>query len=153
MDDEITQLIDESIKLELSAADLYRIFSEAFPEDSNFWRELYLEETRHATLIENGKNILYEFPREILPPRLQELLRICNELTSLVKEYKETPPSRESALKAAWSLENSVGEAHYQRAMENLPSSNILELFQELNNGCKDHALRIHNYMINNRIQ
>jgi len=147
MDDQLRQLIDEFIKLELNMAELYIVFSETFPEDAEFWNGLQLEEKRHALLLQNARDILYEFPVEILPSALEEILKTNSELTSLVKGYRCVPPFRESAFKVAFSLEQSVGEIHYQRAMESLPESEALKIFQELNNDYKNHAARIRDYM------
>ena len=44
MNKKLSQLIDESIKLELNVAKIYMFFSDTFPEDSNFWWQLGLEE-------------------------------------------------------------------------------------------------------------
>jgi hypothetical protein len=40
----LEQFIDEAIQLELNAAEIYLIFSEAIPEDANFWATLAWEE-------------------------------------------------------------------------------------------------------------
>jgi hypothetical protein len=153
MDDRHAQLIDELIRLELNMADLYRVFSVLFRKDTEFWRELHEEEKRHALLLKNGRDILYEFPGELLPSTLQEVLNTNTILISLIKKYNGKPPSRVSAFKVALSFEESVGEVHYQRAMDNLPTSITLEIFQKLNNNDKDHAARISSYMSKHGIQ
>ncbi len=48
----LEQLIDESIKLELNVADVYKIFLNTFPEDSELWSMLIREEEKHADLNE-----------------------------------------------------------------------------------------------------
>ena len=40
----LEQFIDEAIQLELNAAEIYLIFSEAILEDANFWATLAWEE-------------------------------------------------------------------------------------------------------------
>ncbi len=43
MNKKLSQLIDESIKLELNVAKIYMFSSETFSEDSDFWWQLGLE--------------------------------------------------------------------------------------------------------------
>ncbi len=150
MNKQLPQIVEESIKLELNMANLYKIFSTAFPEDSDFWWKLCLEEENHANLIKIGKDVLLscdEFPTELLSPTLQDLIETNNKLNSLLKDYNDKPPSRESAVNIAISLEESAGEIHFQNAMDKLPSSEYVRIFQELNKDDKDHAKRIREYM------
>ena len=146
MNKKLSQLIDESIQLELKVADIYTIFYNTFPEDSEFWRKLVLEEKDHADLIKSGKStflIPNQFPSKLLVPSVQTLCEISDKLTSLHKQYNEKPPSRESAFNTALDIEKSAGEFHFQLAMEQSPNSRIIELLQVMNDGCKDHAKRI----------
>ena len=146
---QLAEIVEESIKLELNVADLYRYFSNIFTEDSDFWQKLSLEEENHAKLLQTGKEVLLscdEFPEEVLAPTLQELVDTNYKLTSLLKELKDNPPSRESALDIAVSLEESAGEIHFQQAMQNIPISSNQKIFQDLNKEDKDHAIRIRAY-------
>ena len=150
MDKKLAQLIDESIKLELNVAQIYIFFCNTFPEDSEFWQKLVLEEKNHADLIESGKGRFLlpdQFPSELLVSSVQTLCETNNWLTSLLKKYNEKPPSRESAFNIALDIEKSAGELHFQLAMEKSSTSRIMEVLQVLNDGCKDHANRILAYM------
>lgn len=149
MGKKLAQLIEESIKLELNVADLYMIFSKAFPEDHDFWQELHLEENRHADLIKTAKDIRlpgYGFPHKLLASSLKELRKANNKILSLLRKYKKNPPSRELAFEVAVSVEESAGELHFQRTMDKLPDSGIMKILQELNADEKDHAKRIRAY-------
>ena len=148
MNKRLTQLIDESIRLELNVAEIYMDFCNTFPEDSDFWREMALEEEGHANLIKSGRDtFLDQFPPKLLAPSLQVLYNTNNKLTSLLKEHKEKPPSRETAFNIAMDIEQLPGELHFQLAMEKSFTSSIMKTFQELNNNYKDHANRIRAYM------
>lgn len=154
--EELMQLIDESIKLELSVADLYKIFHKAFPDDSAFWSKLALEEEHHASLIKDARDFLLsgqEFPHELLAPKVQMLVEVNSKLAPLLEEYSENPPSREAAFNVALNVEESAGEVHFQRAMENYSTSTMMRVFQILNNDDKDHARRIRAYMSDNGIE
>lgn len=156
MNEKLMQLIDESIKLELNVAALYTIFRKAFPGDSAFWSKLALEEEHHASLIRGARDALLsgrEFPHELLAPKVDMLLETNSKLLSLLGEYSKNPPSREIAFNVAFNLEESAGEVHFQRAMEQLPTSTIMEVFQLLNKDDKDHARRIRAYMSDKGIE
>lgn len=64
MNHTLEQLIDESIKLELNVADLYKILLNTFPEDSELWSTLVREEEKHADLIQSMKGT-FLLPRSI----------------------------------------------------------------------------------------
>jgi hypothetical protein len=74
-------------------------------------------------------------------------------LVSLLKEYNEKPPSRESAFNIALNIEKSAGELHFQLAIETSPTSSIMEVLQVLNKDCKNHANRILAYMSDKGIE
>jgi len=119
MNKNLSQLIEESIKLELNIADIYTFFYNTFPEDSDFWWQMALEEKSHANLIKSGRDtFLDQFPHKLLAPSVQTLNNTNNKLISLLKEYKEKPPSRETAFNIALNIEQSTGELHFQLAME-----------------------------------
>lgn len=150
MNNNLSQLIDEAIKLELNVAALYMSFHHTFPEDSSFWWDLTLEEKNHAALLKSGRQHFIQhglFPSQIVNTKLEVLVQANNELERLLEEHKETPPSRESAFNLAIKLEESAGEVHFQRAMEKEPDSPAMELFARLNKDDKDHARRIREYM------
>ena len=156
MNNKLLQLIDESIKLELNVADIYMIFYNTFPEDSEFWWNLILEEKNHADLIRSGKSTFLlprQFPSELLVSSVQMLYKTNNGLVSLLKKYNKKPPSRESAFNIALDIEKSAGEIHFQLAMEKSPTSSIMKIIQELNKDYKDHINRIRTYMSDKGIE
>jgi hypothetical protein len=156
MTEELQKIMDESIKLELNVADLYMIFSRAFPGDSPFWTKLALEEEHHASLIRGARDVWLSgraFPHELLAPKVDMLLEANSKLASLLEKYRKNPPSREIAFNVAFNVEESAGEVHFQRAMEQLPTSTIVEVFQILNHDDKDHARRIRAYMSDKGIE
>jgi len=146
----LEQFIDEAIQLELNAAEIYSIFSEAIPEDANFWATLAWEEKNHAAVLKTGKDVLMpmeQFPGEILPNVIQTLVDTNNWLNSLKEKFSELKPDRETAFAVAIKIESSAGEQHFQRVMEAPSDSNIIKILQEL---CEDdihHLIRIREYM------
>jgi hypothetical protein len=150
MDMELSLLLDESIELELNVADLYMIFHNTFAEDADFWWQLALEEKNHGALLRSGKEYfapIGRFPVDLLSATLQELKEANTNLVTLVKQYRASPPSRETAFNVALKIEQSAGEIHFQEFMEKETESNLAGLFQQLNRDDKDHETRLRSYM------
>jgi ferritin len=155
MNNDITALAEESINLELNVSKIYSLFHSSFADDANFWWKLVQEEKDHAALIRGGiKEFepIGEFPHEILSDNLQDLKETNKKLRSLLKQFKNIPPSRELAFNTALEIEAFAGELHFQNFIEKEASSTIDELFQFLNREDKDHAKRIRSYMKDNYI-
>lgn len=146
----LEQFIDEAIQLELNASEIYSIFSEAIPEDTNFWATLAWEEKNHASVLKTGKEILIpieQFPGEILPDVIQVLIETNAWLSSLRDKFSRIKPDRKTAFAIAIKIESSAGEFHFQRVMETPSASKAIKIFQEL---CEDdihHLSRIREYM------
>jgi hypothetical protein len=143
-------LLDESIQIELNAAELYRIFHTVFPEDADFWWKLHLEEKNHAALIRAGKEDFLpigKFPLDMVTQSLEAVKRANSMLAALISEYQDTPPSRQDAFNAALLLEESAAELHFQKFMSKEAESKIDEIFQQLNMDDRNHAKRIRSYM------
>ena len=118
MDNDITAILDEAIKIELNISDLYHIFSEKFSADKDFWWQLVMEEKNHASLLLTGKEFLKfkRFPKKLLPDSLAELKEV-NKMILEIQQKFMTDPDRIRAFEAAFQLENSTGEVHYQNYM------------------------------------
>jgi len=145
---DISRLIDESIRLELNVSQLYLHFHNLFPEDSEFWWGLALEEKNHAALLKSGKLEFLEaglFPPEIVGASIRDLVKTNKELEALL-ERKELE-SRASAFQRAIRIEESAGEIHFQQAIVKKQQTEALKLFQQLNRDDKDHAERLRDYV------
>ncbi len=146
----LLDIIDKGVELELLLSDLYMAFSELFPDDSDFWWRLSVEEKHHASFLESGREVLLpfdKFPTEILPKSIDELTQVCNQISKVIIYCKEKSISREEAFNYAVYIEGSAGEAHYQSALERDVDSDVLRVFHVLNEGDKNHKERILAYM------
>ncbi len=147
---ENSKLIEEAIRLELNVSELYLIFHSSFNEDSNFWWTLAIEEKNHAALLKNLESFVSnksELLTHISRISFTDLQEINIRLKKLILEYKESPPTREEALKLAYSLEISAGESHFQEFADDKSDSKISKIFNQLNKSDVDHARRIKDYM------
>lgn len=155
LNESIKQFLDESIQLELNLADLYQLFYVKFPEDSEFWWKISLEEVNHAALIRSINDLFLSdkiLPKEFIQTQTSEIHRVNHFIRERITQYKTDAPSRFEAFYYAYELENSAGEAHYEMFMNENPVSNVEKIFQKLNGEDKNHALRIANYMKLNNI-
>jgi hypothetical protein len=144
------KMIDEAIDLELNVAELYTLFCKLFQQDFDFWWKLVEEEHNHAALLKSMKTIcpvIGDFPDNFFPDKLEELTNTNKKILELIKNFKKHP-DRKAAFEAAYALEISAGEIHYQSFMMMDKVPDDYEIFQRLNHDDKDHAVRIQNYMI-----
>lgn len=142
--------LDEAIRLELHVAEIYTLYSQAYPEDAEFWQQLAGEEKNHAALLKKGRQAFMaeeELPADLIPEDPLELVETNNWLRSLLAEFSRRPPSRESAFMTALVIEGSAGEIHYQKAMVSPTDSIVMKMFQALNGDDIDHLSRVRSYM------
>lgn len=155
MTDDIKQFIDESIQLELNISDLYRLYFKIFPEDSQFWWNLSLEEINHAALIRSINDLFLPdriFPGGVLNKHTSEMHEVNKTIRERISFYDTDTLSKYEAFSYAFELENSIGEMHYEIFMNDHPESVVEKVFQKLNGQDKNHAIRIDNYMKTNNI-
>lgn len=153
-DPEFTALIDEAIRMELNIGELYLLFYSQRKDDSQFWWTLAIEEENHAALLKTVKQMEHmnvDIPLEFLPAKLEELEKSNQEVLSAYDEFK-THPDRTRAFQFAFRIENSAGELHYNTFMVNASDSSVAGVFKKLNGMDVDHAARIREYMLKNRI-
>lgn len=141
----LSELIEESIRLEQNIAALYRIFS-AIPEDHDFWWQLSLEEKSHATLIRSARDSFVKrgkFPVNLLADSIDELLASNLKVEGYIQRFTPNPPDRHEACRIAIELENESGEIHFTQFMEKKADSVLEKVFQQLNRDDKAHEKRI----------
>ena len=154
MDGSFTLLIKEAIDLELNLADLYLLYYNYFPDDSQFWWALAVEEQNHAAILKTVLQMIssnVDIPREFLPARIEELV-MANGRIKDFNEGFERNPDRTRAFQFAFATENSAGELHYNTFMKSEDDSHIASVFKTLNGDDMNHAERIRQYMIDHQI-
>ncbi len=143
-------LIEEAIVLEQNLARLYMLFYRLFPEDSQFWWKLSIEEQNHAALLKTVSQLQesrINIPEDFLPVNLKELEQVNHNIQKSMEEM-ESSPDRTRALRLSLDIENSAGEFHYNNFMKCGTKSQISEVLRKLNGDDIDHAERILHYMI-----
>jgi hypothetical protein len=128
----ITELFEESIRLERLVATLYLTYARLFSEHSEFWSKLSQEEENHAALIRSGLEQLYKFdlfPLNALAADINSIKENCRRIQEKIDLFKVSAPDLKSAYEFAISIENGAGESHFQVAID---SSENLALFHFL---------------------
>lgn len=151
---DLNKYVNEAIELELNVSDLYLLFYNLFPQDSNFWWNLAIEEKNHAALLKNLKElyrVYHEFPAEIMLSNVQDLENANKDIRENIESFKGHP-SRKRAFEYAIHIEESAGESHFQAFAESKSLPEPFEVFRQLNMDDKNHANRVRNYMVQNSI-
>ncbi len=150
MNDNLRELIDESIDLESNVAELYLLFQAKFPEDADFWWALALEEKNHASLVRSLKEHFLpvgKVPENLLADSLETVRETNRLIRGLLDRYRQTPPSREEAFRTACQLEDGAAELHFQDFMSREEGSELDRIFRRLNADDKDHGKKLRDYM------
>lgn len=143
--DPIQELAEESIRLELNVAELYRIFSTA-PEDHDFWWQLHLEEKSHASLLRSARDSFLKrgkFPTSLVASSIDELHKSNEKVEKLIQNCKSKPLDRHETCRVAIELENESGELHFTQFMDKDAENSLETVFQQLNRDDKEHEKRI----------
>ncbi len=144
----IEHLINESIKYEFEAYQLYSLLEEIFQNDADFWKKLADEELNHASILRKSKSFIND-NNEVLNIISIDDINIIKESIELFTQYNEDikkNPSRETAYKIALKVETSLVENNYQKFMDIQPESDLIKVFQMINGEEKDHIKRINEY-------
>ena len=148
---DLVRLLDEAIAIEDNASELYRLYSNLFPEDEKDWHRLSEEEINHAQLLENTKRHAIELSQNVVYPGY-DMMRLVN------KSIKEQIDNYQTMLEEgkmidkfqayfyALTLEQSAQEGYHWSRVINTPFIKvpaIVEVFRELTCMEMDHAKRI----------
>lgn len=148
MDDPQEALLDEAIRHELTVSALYFQFCQAYPEDSDFWWKLSVEEQGHAGLLKAGRTLFgVAFGREVLPARTEEIAESNRKLEELLEQIEHQPPSREDAFRIALRIETSTDALIYEHALQPEEDSVGSEIPQRIARDDLFHEERIRRHM------
>ena len=156
MNEIIKLFLKESIALELNIGDLYQLFSAKFRQDYNFWWKLSMEEINHAALIESiNDNFLSEsiMPSFSIEKQGRELGEMNLFIKQQIEQFRSGILTRADAFYLACSIENSIGESHFELFMTAESNSTVMKIMQKLNGDDINHGKRLAKYMTDNDIE
>lgn len=140
-----SEFLEESIKLERHIGDIYYLFAQIFTEDKIFWSRLSEEEDKHANVLEGLRPWAAMKLKidQLLLPDFKEL-KIRNAAVKEVFEMaRKHSPTREIAYNAAYQLELTASEIHYQKLITEKTDNKLVKSMQQLNGEDKNHLKRI----------
>ena len=148
MSDPLEALLEEAIRHELTVSLLYFEFCQAFPDDSDFWWELSVEENGHAGLLEAGRKLFgSEFGEEILPARVEYLTEANRTLENLLDQMKQQPLSREAACRIALEIETTTDGMIFENALQPPQDADVPTISERIRRDDLRHAATIRAYM------
>jgi hypothetical protein len=138
------------IEVERSVANIYRTFANMFPEEKDFWIELYRDELEHTIWLSIEKNIeamdLLPANTPLPTPELIEstLLNIRRQAAHIMSN----PVTLEYALETALRIEGSTIEVFTNELSANIFAVDEESLQEKLVTAEKIHINKIENLMI-----
>lgn len=136
--------LDEAIAVELNMMKLYLLYSTLYKGNRDFWMQLAKEEKHHSVILELAEEFFKSdnFPEDIVYEHLQEMKDINKSISGVIEKVKAYPFSEKEACETAIKFETSSFELHYQNLLQK-KIKGAEKVFNELNNGDKDHVRRI----------
>lgn len=147
MDIKIKEYIEESIKMEYNASDMYLLFAHTYDEDHAFWIKLANEEMNHASLLKTMLELLEtnDLPKDFLIGDIEELKTNNKTFSDNMVLFKETP-TREMCFDIAFKIESTVSEVQFHMSMGSISDDPIMKILQKLNADDVEHYKRIYMY-------
>lgn len=145
---EMIELLAENEEL---ISELYRAYSEKFPDYRDFWREIAEEEKKHSRWMRSLQGYtddILSFDEGRIKP---ELMRIS--LTYLEKKIKEAETEEMTiadALTIALELETNMIERNYFKLFHG-DSDELRSIFQNLESDTQQHTNRVRNTLVSLR--
>ena len=114
-----------------------------------------MEEINHAALIESiNDNFLSEsiMPSFSIEKQGRELGEMNLFIKQQIEQFRSGILTRADAFYLACSIENSIGESHFELFMTSQPNSTVMKIMQKLNGDDVNHGKRMAKYMADNNI-
>jgi len=146
---EIYQLINGCLVMEYAVASIYSSFMQLFPQEKDFWEDLYKDEKNHTSFLTEAADSgrFDEMHPEDLGFSMAQLDRTRTFIENIIDNIKSNPVSLEDALNMALKIEVTMIETFTNELMTCLSPSDKNALLQMLMEE-KTHIAKIKNMMI-----
>jgi hypothetical protein len=146
---EIYQLVNGCLAAEHAVASIYSRFMFLFPQEKEFWEDLYEDEKKHSSFLmevaDSGR--FDEMQAAALGFSIPLLDRTRTFITNISNHIDFNPVSLEDALKMSLKIEETMVEAFTNELIANLSSADRKAFLQMLMEE-KTHIAKIKNMMI-----
>lgn len=150
MDKALQHFIDGCIAVEETAASMYRICMDIFPEERLFWQDLYRDELEHSFWLTSGSR---SEAIELLPskkplPSIRHITSTLIFIEGKITRMKTNPFTFETALSTALEIEESMVEMFTNEITANLLATDDKSLNDKLVAAERIHVTKIEDMMI-----
>lgn len=141
LDKEIEELLNEAVKLERNMSKLYKVYSEIYMKDKEFWLQLSFEEEEHAQLLESI-NIMLEraVPKKDDLESLKELFEMNRNVENYRERVRNENVNKGEAYEFAYKMETGAAEFHYKGFLEKYEKEEIKKAFLKLSKYDDTHS-------------
>jgi rubrerythrin len=117
-------LINGCIKVEKSAASIYKNLMKKFPEKKEFWKNLFDDEVEHASFFKDLKNLglIDTLQRMDSTPSISIINKTLKSADNIIDKIKGGTLSFNNALKITLKFEESMVEIYTNKVIANLLS-------------------------------
>lgn len=150
MDMELQHFVNGCIAVEETVASLYRIFMDIFPDEKDFWQDLYRDEIEHSFWLTSGSRseVIELLPSKKLLPTMEHVAYTLSFVESKIARVKSNPVTFEDALRIALEIEASMVEIFTNEITANLLAVDHKSLNDKLIAAEKIHITKIEDMMI-----
>lgn len=138
-------IINKCIKVETSAASIYKDMMKQFPEHKEFWQGLFNDEIEHASFLRDVKslNLKDELQKIDLLPSLPTINMALDLADHITGKIRSGPVSLDEALAMTLELEESMIETYTYKIIANLISCEDENGYKKIVSAEKRHLNKV----------
>ncbi len=139
--------IDGYMKVEESAASIYKDLMQIFPEHNDFWKNLYDDETDHLSFLNDVKSLglINELQKIDLPPSMPIINETLKQAGVITEKITSGSLALDDALTMTLKLEESMVETYTNKVIAHLMSCENETCFEKIIADEKTHINKIKN--------
>ena len=144
-----TSVINGCMKVEKSAASIYKNLMQRFPKHEDFWKMLFDDEIKHLSFFKDVKSIglINEMEKIDLLPSMPVINKTLKLAGSITKKIKGGSLSFVDALKITLKLEESMAETYTNKIIAHLMSCDSEPSYKNIIADERKHINKIKNMM------
>ena len=147
---ELPKIIQGCFAMEQTVSIIYKYFMQLYPDDKNFWMDLYQGEIEHASWLSNASftAMIDLLPSTEIIPTLELVNNSVKFAEEINKAIHTKPLSFEDALDIALKLEETMVETFTNELIANVLSVDYESLSDRIIMAEKEHIAKIEDMMM-----
>jgi len=143
------EFINGCIKVEKSAASMYKKLMTKFPDRQDYWKELFDDEISHMSFLNDVKSLglIDEIQKMEASPSISLINKTVKMAEDLTAKIKEDPISFKKALSLVLKFEESMVEIYTNKIIANLISCDDEPSYKKMVADEKKHINKIKKMM------